>query len=83
MTLDQLKAFLTRTGQGSRVVICGDIAQVSPRFKGSGLARLIEMIDYYDVPAHVIQFGLDDIRRSDQCKMWVEAFEKWEQHEFI
>lgn len=78
MTFQQLKVFLTRTGKYSKVVLCGDIAQISPKFKGSGLAELLQMIDYCKLSVHTIEFTYEDIMRSDQCKEWIEAFDKWE-----
>ena len=78
MSFQQLKVFLTRTGKWSKVVLCGDIAQVSPKFKDSGLAELIQMIEYCNMSVHTIEFGKEDIMRSDQCKAWIEAFEAWE-----
>jgi len=78
MSFQQLKVFLTRTGKWSKVVLCGDVAQVSPKFANSGLAELIAMINYCNMSVHTIEFGKDDILRSDQCKAWIEAFETWE-----
>ena len=78
MSFQQLKVFLTRTGKYSKVVLCGDIAQVSPSFRDSGLAELILMIEYFNLDVHTIEFGADDILRSDQCKAWIEAFEGWD-----
>ena len=60
------------------VVLCGDVAQVSPKFANSGLAELLEMIDYCKMAVHTIEFGKDDILRSDQCKAWICAFSEWE-----
>lgn len=79
MTLQQLKVFLTRTGKNTKIVLCGDIAQTSPKFKGSGLASLINMVDRYGLPVHHIEFGPDDILRGDVCKMFIKAFERWEE----
>lgn len=78
MSFQQLKVFLTRTGKYSKVVLCGDIAQVSPKFKGSGLAELLQMIDYCKMNVHTIEFTKEDILRSDQCRAWIEAFQTWE-----
>jgi len=78
MTFQQLKVFLTRTGKWSKVVLCGDVAQISPKFKGSGLAELLQMIDYCNMNVHTIEFGYQDIMRSEQCKKWIEAFDEWE-----
>lgn len=78
MTYEQLKVLLTRTGKWSKLVLCGDVAQVSPKFANSGLAKLIEMIDTMELPVNIIEFDRNDILRSEQCKMWIEAFEDFE-----
>lgn len=78
ITFDQLKVLLTRTGKYSKIVLCGDVAQISPKFQGSGLAQLIKMVTHFDMPVHRIEFNRDDILRSPQCKMWIEKFEDWE-----
>jgi len=78
MTFEQLKVFLTRTGKYSKVVLCGDIAQISPKFPQSGLAKFIKMCKQYDAPVHMIEFEEEDILRSDQCKMWINMFDRWE-----
>lgn len=78
MSFEQLKVFLTRVGKWSKVVLCGDIAQVSPQFKNSGLAELLKMVDYSQIPVHVIEFTHEDILRSEQCKQWIIGFEAWE-----
>ena len=78
MCTEQLKVFLTRTGKYSKVVLCGDIAQTSPRFRNSGLGELIKMVKTYNLPVHTIGFTKNDILRSEQCKMWITAFDNWE-----
>lgn len=79
MTFEQLRVLTTRIGQYSKLVLCGDIAQTSPKFKGSGLASFIKMVETLDLPIHTINFTKEDIMRSETCKMMIEAFEKWEQ----
>lgn len=78
MSFDQLRVFLARIGKWSKVVLCGDIAQVSPHFKNSGLKELIDMVQTFNMPVHVIEFGREDIVRSDICKQFVIAFEEWD-----
>lgn len=79
MSLDQLKVFLTRTGKYSKVVLCGDVAQTSPKFKNSGLSELVSIVQELNLDCHTIQFTHEDILRGPQCRMWIEAFDKWEQ----
>lgn len=78
MTAEQLRVFLTRTGKWSKVVLCGDVAQTSPKFRNSGLQDLIQMVDTYDLPVHTIEFTQEDIVRSGQCRMWIRAYEQWD-----
>lgn len=78
MSFQQLKVLLTRIGKYSQLVLCGDIAQVSPKFRGSGLAELIDMIEAYELRVNLIEFTTEDVLRSHQCKQWLEAFENWE-----
>lgn len=83
MSFEQLKVFLTRTGKWSKVVMCGDIAQVSPKFPHSGLAEFIKMCEKLDLPVHRIEFGPDDIVRSDVCKQFILAFSEWEKRKGV
>lgn len=78
MTFEQLKVLLTRQGKYSKLVLCGDIAQISPRFQGSGLAKLIDMVRALDLNVHLIEFTHEDILRSKQCAEWIRAFDKYE-----
>ena len=78
MTFGQLKGLLTRTGKNTRVVLCGDTAQTSPLFQGSGLAELIQMVKTLGIECHLIEFGFDDVLRSERCKQWLLAFNQWE-----
>lgn len=77
-TFEQLKVLVTRMGMHSKLVLCGDVAQTSPKFKNSGLKRFIDMVEKYDLPVHTIEFTADDIMRSETCKMFILAFEKEE-----
>ncbi len=79
MTFSQLRGFLTRTGKWSKLVICGDIAQTSPKFANSGLGELLKMVEYFDMSVHTINFTRHDILRGEQCKQWITAFEDWDE----
>lgn len=78
MSFDQIRILVTRLGEYSKLVLCGDVAQTSPLFKNSGLAEFIKMVERYDLPVHTIHFTVDDVLRSDTCKMFIGAFERWE-----
>jgi phosphate starvation-inducible PhoH-like protein len=72
-TAHEMKLFLTRIGEDSRVVINGDVSQCDLK-EGSGLATVVELIAANALPVPVIEFGMDDIVRSGLCAMWVKAF---------
>jgi len=70
-----MKMFLTRVGEGSTIVLNGDIQQ-SDISETSGLAKITHLAKKYSLPLPVIEFGLDDVVRSATCKMWIEVFMK-------
>ena len=74
-TVPERKMFLTRIGQNCKVVINGDVKQTDIRGQ-SGLSKVIQLAKDYKLPVPVIEFGVDDIVRSDICKQWIIAFEK-------
>jgi phosphate starvation-inducible PhoH-like protein len=78
MSIDQLRVMLQRMGRYSKLVLCGDIAQVSPRFHMSGLGEFVAMCEEVECDIHMIEFGIDDVVRSRQCKHWIQKFEEWE-----
>lgn len=71
----EMKLFLTRIGQGSKVIINGDIAQ-SDLKQASGLLKIVNMIKRQMLPIPIIEFTEDDIVRSDICAMWIRAFHR-------
>ena len=75
ITFHELKMLLTRVGEGSKLVLNGDIMQ-SDLKEADGLTQVLKLIKKYDMPIPVIEFGVDDIVRSRMTKMWVETFIK-------
>lgn len=72
----ELKTVLTRIGDSSRVIVCGDVYQddlTSERFnEQSGLGQLRLIFDH--IPSmETIEFGIDDIVRSGFVKAFIEA----------
>ena len=74
-TTQEMKMFLTRVGEDCITVINGDIRQCDLD-AGSGLRRILDLIAERNLPVPVIEFTVDDIVRSGQCRMWVQAFEE-------
>lgn len=76
-TITQIRMFLTRIGEGSRIIINGDLGQTDlPTIEESGLYYILEMQNKYDLPVSIIEFSRDDVVRSGICKVWAEAFEQ-------
>jgi len=75
ITLQELKMVLTRIGEGSKLVLNGDIQQ-SDLKEGDGLTKIVHLIKkhYLDIP--IVEFTLDDIVRSGITKEWVKVFTK-------
>lgn len=76
-TYAQIKMFLTRIGEGSKVIVNGDIRQTDLEGE-SGLATVLKIINTLKLPVPVIEFTNEDVVRSGICKMWAEAFTKVE-----
>lgn len=75
ITLPELKMLVTRIGQGSKLVLNGDIQQ-SDLKEGDGLSKIIHLTKKHMLPIPIIEFTVQDIVRSDICKLWIETFLK-------
>ncbi|MBN8820002.1 MAG: PhoH family protein [Sphingomonas sp.] len=74
-TIAQMKMFLTRFGEGSRMVICGDPKQVDlPQPGASGLADAVERLEGIEGIA-VSRFTSADVVRHPIVGRIVEAYE--------
>lgn len=75
ITIHELKMLLTRVGENSKIVLNGDIQQ-SDLKEADGLTKIIHLAKKHMLPIPIIEFGLDDIVRSDICAEWVKVFVK-------
>ena len=74
-TVAQMKMFLTRFGEGSRMVICGDPRQVDlPQPGISGLADAVTRLEGVD-GISVVPFGIGDVVRHPVVGRIVQAYE--------
>lgn len=73
-TVAEIKMFLTRIGENCKVVVNGDIRQSDINGQ-SGLSKIIHLAKKNNLPIPIIEFGVEDIVRSDICKEWIIAFE--------
>lgn len=75
ITLTELKMLVTRIGEGSKLVLNGDIQQ-SDLKEADGLSKIIHMAKKHMLPIPIVEFTVADIVRSDICKQWIETFVK-------
>lgn len=75
-TIEQMKMFLTRFGEGSRVVVTGDITQIDlPVDKKSGLIHALGVLK--DVEGiEVVRLSARDVVRHEMVQRIVQAYEK-------
>jgi phosphate starvation-inducible protein PhoH and related proteins len=74
-TAAQMKMFLTRFGEGSRMVVCGDPKQTDlPDPRLSGLNDAVGKLDGIDGIA-MVRFGIGDVVRHPIVGRIVEAYE--------
>ena len=64
-TPSQMKMLLTRIGEGSKIVVTGDISQADRQMKDNGLLDFMNLLDDYGKSEYVqiIEFSHKDIQR--------------------
>jgi phosphate starvation-inducible PhoH-like protein len=75
ITTHELKMLLTRVGEGSTIVLNGDVQQ-SDLKEADGLSKVIHLAKKHMLPVPIVEFGINDIVRSDICAQWVKVFMK-------
>ena len=75
---EQMKMFLTRFGEGSRVVVTGDITQIDlPKEKTSGLVHALQVLDGVE-GIKIIKLTHKDVVRHELVQRIICAYEKHE-----
>jgi phosphate starvation-inducible PhoH-like protein len=74
-TINQMKMLLTRLGEGSKMVVTGDLAQAD-RLKDNGLINFIELLDKHKKLERidVVHFDSKDIERHEAVKEILEIY---------
>jgi phosphate starvation-inducible protein PhoH and related proteins len=78
-TYGQMKLFLTRLGEGSKLIIAGDITQIDLPYKvKSGMVIALEILkEVLDIG--IIEFQEKDVVRHPLVKKILSAYSKYEQ----
>ncbi|WMM95227.1 PhoH family protein [Roseobacter phage CRP-114] len=74
LTPHEMKMFLTRIGEDSKVIVNGDISQHDLQ-GASGLKAAIDLMYKHNIPAAHCNFTHEDVVRSGICAMWTKAFD--------
>lgn len=75
----EVQALVTRLGEGSQMIFCGDNSGLQTDVKNGmdGLTYLHKLVEKYKIPdIESVQFTRDDICRSDVTRDFVVAFEE-------
>ena len=77
-SIEQMKMFLTRFGEGSRVVVTGDITQIDlPRERKSGLVHALDVLDGVE-GIQIVRLTHKDVVRHELVQRIIRAYEKYE-----
>ena len=77
-SIEQMKMFLTRFGEGSRIVVTGDVTQIDlPKEKQSGLVHAIRVLDGVE-GISVVKLTHKDVVRHELVQRIIQAYERHE-----
>lgn len=77
-TPEQMKMFLTRMGNNSKMIINGDLTQIDlENKKKSGLIKIDAILKGVD-GVHFTRFGQEDVVRHPLVKKIIEAYDRYE-----
>lgn len=77
-TKEQMKMFLTRVGENSKVIVTGDVSQIDlPRGKKSGLLHASQILHNIS-GIEFVEFDSKDVVRAKIIQRIIEAYEKEE-----
>ena len=75
---EQMKMFLTRIGEGSRVVVTGDVTQIDlPKEKASGLVQAVRVLENVE-GIKIINLTHKDVVRHELVQRIICAYERFE-----
>lgn len=81
-TREQMKMFLTRMGENSRIVVTGDVTQIDlPKNVKSGLIDALDVLK--DVEGiEIVRLSVKDVVRHELVTRIIQAYEKAESHSY-
>lgn len=81
-TREQMKMFLTRMGENSRIVVTGDVTQIDlPKNVKSGLIDALDVLK--DIEGiEIVRLSAKDVVRHELVTRIIQAYEKAESHSY-
>ncbi|MBR0081170.1 MAG: PhoH family protein [Clostridia bacterium] len=77
-SIEQMKMFLTRFGEGSRIIVTGDMTQIDlPKERTSGLVHAIRILNGVDGIA-IVKLTHKDVVRHELVQRIIQAYERAE-----
>lgn len=77
-SIEQMKMFLTRFGDGSQVVVTGDVTQIDlPREKKSGLIHAVDVLEKVE-GIEVCRLTYKDVVRHELVQRIIKAYERYD-----
>lgn len=78
MMLTEINSIMTRVGDNSRVIVCGDVAQNDLNFRKSDVSGYAEALTIFSRMADmdIVQFTINDIVRSKFVRQWITEYQK-------
>jgi phosphate starvation-inducible protein PhoH len=78
----ELDTLITRTGETSKLIFCGDYTQTDLKWEDEreGIHKFLDIIDSMEEDFDFIEFGVNDIVRSKLVKSYITAKLKLESH---
>ena len=77
-SIEQMKMFLTRFGEGSRIIVTGDMTQIDlPRERVSGLVHAIRILDGVE-GISIVRLTHKDVVRHELVQRIIQAYERAE-----
>lgn len=75
-SIEQMKMFLTRFGEGSRIIVTGDMTQIDlPRERTSGLVHAIRVLDGVE-GISIVRLTHKDVVRHELVQRIIQAYER-------
>ena len=72
---DRLDSIITRVGENSKILFCGDASQtdLTKTYERNGILDFMKIISAMDEDFESIEFGLEDIVRSGLVRKYLLA----------